>query len=84
MTVQQNDPTELLEVFDAHARLGEWDALVPVPLYHRRRRERGFNQAREIAAGMGATVHVVDRRNCWLARFFKPTQQLYRSRAPML
>jgi ComF family protein len=31
-----------------------WQALVPVPLYHRRRRERGFNQASEIARGLAA------------------------------
>jgi ComF family protein len=44
----------LVEAFDRHARENEWDALVPVPLYHRRRRERGFNQAREIAEGLAA------------------------------
>jgi len=44
----------LTEVFDLYARGGEWHALVPVPLYHRRRRERGFNQASEIARGLGA------------------------------
>lgn len=43
----------LIETFDCHARVGEWDALVPVPLYHRRRRERGFNQAHEMANGLG-------------------------------
>jgi competence protein ComFC len=42
----------LTEVFDEHARSGRWDALVPVPLFHRRRRERGFNQASEIARGL--------------------------------
>ena len=44
----------LTETFDDHARLSEWDALVPVPLYHRRRRERGFNQACEMARGLAA------------------------------
>jgi len=43
----------LTEVFDLHAVTGEWHALVPVPLYHRRRRERGFNQACEMARGLG-------------------------------
>ena len=43
----------LSETFDRHANDTGWDALVPVPLYHRRRRERGFNQAREIAQGLG-------------------------------
>ena len=36
---------------DAH-----WDALVPVPLYHRRLRTRGFNQARELARGLGKGI----------------------------
>lgn len=44
----------LAETFDRHVHDGPWDALVPVPLYHRRRRERGFNQARELADGLGA------------------------------
>jgi ComF family protein len=45
----------LTEAFDAHAAAEEWHALVPVPLYHRRRRERGFNQACELARGLGKT-----------------------------
>jgi ComF family protein len=44
----------LTETFDQHAQSGRWDALVPVPLYHRRRRERGFNQAAEMAHGLGS------------------------------
>ena len=44
----------LMEAFDRHAGDDTWDAVVPVPLYHRRRRERGFNQARELADGLGA------------------------------
>lgn len=43
----------LTETFDRHAQSGDWHALVPVPLYHRRHRERGFNQAKEIASGLG-------------------------------
>ena len=43
----------LSETFDRHAHTGNWHALVPVPLYHRRHRERGFNQAKEIARGLG-------------------------------
>jgi len=42
----------LTETFDRHATGLEWHGLVPVPLYHRRRRERGFNQARELALGL--------------------------------
>ncbi len=39
-----------------------WDAIVPVPLYHRRRRERGFNQAAELAQGLGSKrkIRVMD------------------------
>ena len=44
----------LVEAFDRYGAEAEWDALVPVPLYHRRRRERGFNQAREIAEGLAS------------------------------
>lgn len=44
----------LTETFDRYAGGEEWHALVPVPLYHRRRRERGFNQAHEIARGLGS------------------------------
>jgi ComF family protein len=43
----------LTEAFDRHVRGGDWHALVPVPLYHRRFRDRGFNQAEEIALGLG-------------------------------
>jgi ComF family protein len=43
----------LTEAFDRHAAGEKWDALVPVPLYHRRLRTRGFNQARELARGLG-------------------------------
>lgn len=39
----------LTETFDQHAADSRWDALVPVPLYYRRHRERGFNQALEVA-----------------------------------
>jgi ComF family protein len=42
----------LTETFDDYAQSGPWHALVPVPLYHRRRRERGFNQASELARGV--------------------------------
>jgi len=46
--------TWLTETFDHHARGGDWHALVPVPLYHRRLRERGFNQAVELARGLNS------------------------------
>ncbi|HUB67989.1 MAG TPA: phosphoribosyltransferase family protein [Candidatus Methylacidiphilales bacterium] len=44
----------LTEAFDLHAQGEQWHALVPVPLYHRRHRERGFNQAIELAKGLGS------------------------------
>jgi len=52
----------LTETFDRHAGEKPWDALVPVPLYHRKRRERGFNQACEIARGLGSKrkIQVLD------------------------
>jgi ComF family protein len=52
----------LTEAYDRHASDEEWHALVPVPLYHRRRRERGFNQAAEIARGLasGRKIPVLD------------------------
>jgi ComF family protein len=43
----------LAGTFDRFAAGETWNALVPVPLYHRRRRERGFNQAAELADGLG-------------------------------
>lgn len=43
----------LVDAFDRHMAGERWDALVPVPLFHRHQRERGFNQARELAAGLG-------------------------------
>jgi ComF family protein len=43
----------LVEAFDRHAAGESWDGLVPVPLYHRRHRDRGFNQAKELARGLG-------------------------------
>jgi ComF family protein len=42
----------LVEAFDRHGSAGRWDGLVPVPLYPRRYRARGFNQARELAEGL--------------------------------
>lgn len=52
----------LTEVYDAHAQSGKWHAVVPVPLYHRRRRERGFNQACEMARGLASKrrIRVLD------------------------
>jgi ComF family protein len=44
----------LTEIFDRHALGGGWNALVPVPLYHRRHRQRGFNQALELARGLAS------------------------------
>ena len=41
------------DAFGQHGRRIRWDALVPVPLYHLRLRERGFNQAKELADGLG-------------------------------
>jgi len=48
----------IVEVFDRHAVGAHWDGVVPVPLYHRRHRERGFNQAYELARGLAANRKV--------------------------
>ncbi|MCE0483686.1 MAG: ComF family protein [Methylacidiphilales bacterium] len=58
----------LVETFDRYAGHDSWDALVPVPLYHRRHRERGFNQAHELA------------RNLARARKMRVLDVLYRYR----
>ncbi len=44
---------------DTLGRLGPFDALVPVPLHPRRRRERGFNQAERIACAVAARLRGV-------------------------
>ncbi len=48
----------LAEAYDRHARAEPWDALVPVPLYPRKRRERGFNQANELARGLNQKLKI--------------------------
>jgi len=44
----------LLEYLDSHPLKGE--AIIPVPLYPRRLRERGYNQAYLLAQGLGKLV----------------------------
>jgi ComF family protein len=39
----------LVESYEAFAVGETWDALVPVPLHSKRQRDRGFNQAEELA-----------------------------------
>jgi ComF family protein len=51
--------TWLTETFDRHAKDIKWDGLVPVPLYHRRLRERGFNQAHEFASGLSSKRRIL-------------------------
>lgn len=45
-------------VLDRHRALGGVDALVPVPLHRKRLRERGYNQAVEIARTLGRELRV--------------------------
>jgi ComF family protein len=52
---------ELMSVAGAHVLAGA-DAVVPVPLHPRRERERGFNQADDLAHGLGLPVRRVLRR----------------------
>jgi ComF family protein len=63
----------LTHAFDQHAAAVHWDALVPVPLYHRRRRERGFNQARELARELGRARRL-PVRDCLRRRRETPSQ----------
>lgn len=45
--------------FDRHlANRAAWDALVPVPLHRLKQRDRGFNQAAELARGLGKQRHL--------------------------
>ena len=37
---------------------GGWDMIVPVPLHSAKRRERGFNQAERLAAGLGRATRI--------------------------
>lgn len=41
-----------------HLGVGGYDALVPVPIHHARRRERGYNQAECIAQGMSKVMNI--------------------------
>jgi ComF family protein len=69
----------LTEVFEAHASNGKWDGLVPVPLYHRRLRERGFNQAAELADGLASKAKI-PVKNC-LYRYRETLSQARLSRS---
>jgi ComF family protein len=68
----------LEEGFNAWAGSEPWDALVPVPLHVLRLRERGFNQARELARTLGQRVSLP----CWdvLVRNKETTSQTYLER----
>ena len=46
---------QLGELVAHHPTLSDLDGIVPVPLHPRRRHERGYNQAEEIAAGVAVT-----------------------------
>jgi ComF family protein len=69
----------LTEAYDRHARAESWDALVPVPLHHRRHRARGFNQACEISRGLGAN-RLIRVLNC-LYRYRETVSQTKLNRA---
>jgi len=52
----------LMMADDGREVLGGADAVVPVPLHWRRQRERGFNQAADLAAGLGMPIlHALTR-----------------------
>ncbi len=48
----------LKEGFDYMAAGEEWDGFVPVPLHRLRKRERGFNQAEELALGLSEATEI--------------------------
>lgn len=55
------------------ADLGGIDLLVPVPLHGARQRDRGYNQAEEIARGLGKALGVPT--DCSCLRRVRPTRQ---------
>ncbi len=64
----------LVEAFDLNASREKWHGLVPVPLYPRHRRERGFNQAYELARGL-ASKRKIPVLDC-LYRYRETTSQV--------
>jgi ComF family protein len=58
---------------DLAQKLGGLDLLVPVPLHAARQRERGFNQAEEIAKGVGDVLGIPLDTGC--VRRILPTRQ---------
>lgn len=51
-------------------RIASWhpDALLPVPMYQRKERMRGYNQARLLAEGVGAALHIPVRPELMVRR----------------
>ncbi|MDA0324814.1 MAG: phosphoribosyltransferase family protein, partial [Verrucomicrobia bacterium] len=56
-----------------------WDALVPVPLFRARRKERGFNQSAEIAEWLGQEVGIRVEEGLARVRETPPQARLRRS-----
>jgi len=53
------------------------DVIMPVPLHHRRLRERGFNQAVEIARIVARTLDIpLDLRSCTRPKLTQPQAEL--------
>ena len=57
----------------------KWDALVPVPLFRARRKERGFNQSTEIAEWLGHEVGIRVEEGLARVRETPPQARLRRS-----
>jgi competence protein ComFC len=57
----------------------KWDALVPVPLFRARRKERGFNQSAEIAEWLGHEVGIRVEEGLARVRETPPQARLRRS-----
>jgi ComF family protein len=59
-----------------HIPAGDGSRLVPVPLHKRRLRQRGFNQAAEIARPLQRRDYQLDTRNCTRSRHTPPQSEL--------
>jgi ComF family protein len=58
---------------DLQTKLAPLDLLIPVPLHGARQRERGYNQAEEIARGLASELHIPLVNDC--LRRIRPTRQ---------
>ena len=60
-------------------RFSKYDALIPVPIHHARKRERGYNQSKLIAEGVGQIIKVPINTNIIKRKIYTQTQTLLKS-----